>query len=205
MLSAHQSGHRWATRPADYRSGAASAATRRDAMRYRTKVGRLSVAPAPKGACAQGLGWRASGSACLAGAVTGKRQREPLPAGSTRRPCGAAGRKSLAANGAAVEAVCAVPVAALVSTWARLGVAAGGEHGRRGGRRSRGAQAKPASGAGMVDGRGQLPRRPHDYQAAAPRPAIPGNGVNLSLLITPTWIVRSSGNGVPEEPLERYG
>lgn len=79
-------------------------------------------------------------------------------------------------------------MAALVSTRARSGVAAAGEHGRRGGRRSRGAQAKPAWGAGMVDGRGQLPRRPHDYQAAAPRPAIPGNGVNLSLLITPTRI-----------------
>src|SRR6266700_855700 len=34
----------------------------------------------------------------------------------------------------------------------------------------------------------QLPSRPHDYQAAAPRPAIPGNGVNLSPLITPTRI-----------------
>jgi hypothetical protein len=31
-------------------------------------------------------------------------------------------------------------------------------------------------------------RRPHDYQNAAPRVAIPGNGVNLSLLITPTRI-----------------
>ena len=33
-----------------------------------------------------------------------------------------------------------------------------------------------------------FPRRPGGYQAAAPRPAIPGNGVNLSLLITPTRI-----------------
>src|SRR5690349_11201255 len=37
-----------------------------------------------------------------------------------------------------------------------------------------------------ADGRGQLPGRPPDYQAAAPRPAIPGNGVNLWPLITPT-------------------
>ena len=34
----------------------------------------------------------------------------------------------------------------------------------------------------------QSTRRPHDYQAAAPRSAIPGNGVNLSPLITPTRI-----------------